>query len=276
MNTFTFTLQLDCPHCGNMIAVNAPVRARVCNSCQKEVTLSPKVWGGQLNAATRGSFIVGNPYKCNATGGSGRTPSCPECGKLFSHDPSWIGHNLQFQCPNCGLGMNTYPSPDWLKTTLPDLLQIISGDPPSEDGRAQPLQHNESASKPVMLSCPNCKASLKVTAASERTVPCEHCGVEVYLPDGLWMRLHPVQTVRPWTVIYNGSLETAEEIRERQRVLAQERADEDERIRRAAEDTEFGEILEKESNASLIWTGVIIVSIFLLFTVVFLLQECTP
>ena len=254
MRSFTFTLKTDCPYCGHMVAVNGPARATTCSSCQKDVALNPLRWGEQLGCATQGSRIVNNPYKCIPVGDSGDAPVCPECEGLFSFDSSWIGLDYDFDCPHCGFAHSTYPTPDWLAAKLPSVRQIVGGARPSDDGRAAPFRVDEQATKPVVLSCPNCSGSLKITAASERTVPCDHCSVEVYLPDGLWTRLHPVQTVRPWTVVFEEQLETHEQRDERQaegqRALAA--AQEATRAREAAERSQVEAAAEEGRYAKLL------------------------
>lgn len=235
MQSFTFTLQRDCPHCGHMVAVNGPASKTTCSTCQKEVTLTPALWGEQLGCATRGSRILGNPYKCIPAGDGGRYPVCHQCDEAFSFDPSWVGRDFEFPCPHCGFAMSTFPAPDWLQTELPALMQIIGGDRVTEEGSVQPLEADDQAAKPVMLTCPNCNAGLKITADSDRTVACGYCGMDVYLPDGLWLRLHPVQTVHPWTVAYDRRLQTAAEARSRE---AERQADEQARMKRAAEEAE--------------------------------------
>lgn len=245
MKSFTFTLREDCPHCGNMVAVNGPANKTTCSSCQKEVTLTPAVWGDQLGYATRGSRVLGNPYKCIPAGDEGRSPVCPKCDGAFSFDATWIGRDFEFPCPHCDFTMSTYAVPDWLKAELPALMQIIGGDRLAEDGSVQPLEADDQAVKPVMLTCPNCSAGLKVTAASERTVACGYCGMDVYLPDGLWMRLHPVSTVHPWTVVYEGRLETAAEATSRQ---AEEQAEREAQLRRAAEKAKWEREAEEEEQ----------------------------
>lgn len=216
MKSFTFTLQIDCPYCGHMIALNGPATATTCNTCQKEVKLTPSSWSEQVRYASEGSRVFNNPYTCAPAGSSGKWPACPECEEIFSYDQSWLDHDFSFDCPQCGHEMHTYPAPDWLRAELTGVRQIIGGERPASDGRTQPISPDEGSTKPVMLSCPNCNAALKVTGASERTVSCDHCSVDVYLPDGLWLKLHPVQTVRPWTLVSEGKLETAEERRERE------------------------------------------------------------
>jgi hypothetical protein len=43
-----------------------------------------------------------------------------------------------------------------------------------------------------------------ITADDERTTTCRFCSVAVFLPDELWRRLHPVATMRTWTLTYAG------------------------------------------------------------------------
>jgi sugar lactone lactonase YvrE len=53
------------------------------------------------------------------------------------------------------------------------------------------------APQPIVLYCANCKAPLSVDGSS-RIVRCQYCSTDVYLPDDLWQRLHPVATVARW------------------------------------------------------------------------------
>src|SRR6185437_12497888 len=45
--------------------------------------------------------------------------------------------------------------------------------------------------------CANCKAPLPVDG-SNRVVKCQYCATDVYLPDDLWQRMHPVAVVARW------------------------------------------------------------------------------
>jgi hypothetical protein len=42
----------------------------------------------------------------------------------------------------------------------------------------------------MVMACMSCGASLKIDGSS-RTVDCTFCSTSNYLPDGLWLRMHP-------------------------------------------------------------------------------------
>src|SRR5262249_37196322 len=60
-----------------------------------------------------------------------------------------------------------------------------------------------SASAPVIMRCPECGGSLRVTSDSARTIACDHCNNNVYLPDDLWRSLHPVKRAAFWTIAWD-------------------------------------------------------------------------
>jgi septum formation inhibitor MinC len=70
-------------------------------------------------------------------------------------------------------------------------------------------------------------------------LPCGYCGAEVYLPDPVWNRLHPVKTVRPWTLVYGyqgvNKLWTAEAIKEHEEEQKEEQQRHRERLAREVE-----------------------------------------
>jgi DNA-directed RNA polymerase subunit RPC12/RpoP len=218
MKSFTFTLKRNCNQCGAMLPLNGPLRSVVCDQCQKTEKCTPSVWGDQICSAVEGMRIMNNPYTCIDT--KSTDPLCAKCGKHFPLDTSVIGKDTFVSCPHCGEKMATFPAPDWLKKDLPGVVQLFNADREDEGaprGADAVASAEEHSSRPVVLNCPSCSAALKISSASERVVPCEHCGSDVYLPDALWFKLHPVRTVRAWTMVYAGhKLETAEEIRERQ------------------------------------------------------------
>jgi hypothetical protein len=67
----------------------------------------------------------------------------------------------------------------------------------------------EKSSKPILFTCPSCAGNLKIDGSS-RMITCNYCNSEIYLPDDLWLRLHPVKTVDRWyLVLDDGAVEKA-------------------------------------------------------------------
>ncbi|MBY9000668.1 MAG: hypothetical protein KGD64_07125 [Candidatus Heimdallarchaeota archaeon] len=54
----------------------------------------------------------------------------------------------------------------------------------------------------IALTCPKCAGAL-IIDGKDRLVPCKYCGVNVYLPDDLWLRLHPVEVKSRWYLVYD-------------------------------------------------------------------------
>ena len=85
-------------------------------------------------------------------------------------------------------------------------VQIISTARDSDKAarQASDIEVNEKSIKPIIFSCPNCSAALRIISESERITACEHCSSEIFIPDAIWNRLHPVKIICPWTIVYNG------------------------------------------------------------------------
>jgi ribosomal protein S27AE len=56
----------------------------------------------------------------------------------------------------------------------------------------------------VSLTCPSCAAALTLSDKSDRLIKCGYCGIETYLPDDLWRRLHPRTVSSPFYVELTG------------------------------------------------------------------------
>jgi len=54
-------------------------------------------------------------------------------------------------------------------------------------------------SEPVAYSCPQCAGSLMIDG-TDRLVKCSYCETRVYLPDDLWLRLHPAKKKSRWFI----------------------------------------------------------------------------
>lgn len=53
----------------------------------------------------------------------------------------------------------------------------------------------------VVIKCMTCGAGLEITNKTKRTVMCQYCDNENYLPDNIWQKLHPHKETEPFFVI---------------------------------------------------------------------------
>ena len=120
-------------------------------------------------------------------------------------------------------------TPQWLQPLVPAARMFFGAClDSSEDGGNQPNVYRASA-KPVLMTCPLCAGSIKITGETSRTCTCQYCSSEIYLPNDLWCRLHPVKKATYWYVEFAG--ERAQDrkkrlssLQDRLRSLKQQRA----------------------------------------------------
>ena len=129
-------------------------------------------------------------------------PRCSGCEKPLEI-PETCEKSSVVKC-QCGSSYHCYPAPDWLKKLVPSANACVTPDPPPEANGKEPLKMNEASSKPIVMSCPKCAGSLSVSGESERIMECAYCQSDVYIPDEVWTRLHPVQKSKEWFVSLTG------------------------------------------------------------------------
>ena len=197
-----FTLIGRCVHCGNGLPYQGPMRTVPCGACGGENAFHASDVARLLISVSRSS----SGMECRYVSG----PNC-HCGATVDAIP--VDINREVSCGRCGDAVPAFAPPAWLQDELPALRQIIGGERDAADRPAVGLAVSApSGVKPVVLGCPDCKASLKVDGDTERTMVCQFCNANVYLPDDLWRLLHPVARARAWTIVYEGNLELRHDI----------------------------------------------------------------
>jgi hypothetical protein len=231
-----FTLRVDCPACGLPVPINAPVEDAHCHSCMKDFVVPSRVFAVLLTRFDDGetgsrpfkegaqAFIDG--MQAHATAAS-RKPECGKCSASLSVDADDAAAMKSYACASCGAEALGFPAPAWLKTHVSTATWVTVTDATAMPG-ADTKKAAADATHVVTLPCTQCGAPLHVTGDSERTVPCEFCKTDVYLPDDLWRRLHPVKTMSPWFVRFEGesgaALEAARQAEADRDKLAREEA----------------------------------------------------
>ena len=201
----TLTMCVQCEHCAQPVPVNGPARQVHCANCEGDTPLHRL--HEELVLVSEGALQLGSPY--THQGYEEASPQCARCGAQVPVD-AWLGREgavATLPCPSCGAALPTYPAPAWLKQRLPNARQVFGGDP--EVARAEAgleLQVEEAGQAPVAMACPQCNGGLTITPETPRTMTCSFCGVSVFLPDALWLRLHPARKMRRWTLSFVGAL----------------------------------------------------------------------
>lgn len=192
-----------CPSCGAPAMVNAAVLDMLCAACQATISMPRTEWivalGRIVKEAANGTNCSGIPIPL----GQLVEPhfvweiELPHCGKcsatLEMSDAVERAGSGSTYCVSCGAKTS-------LRNLHPELtgMQVVAvGEDPNMlptglTGTAPP-----SSARPTRFPCPGCGASLPIDG-SARSVSCEYCKTEAFLPDELWRRFHPTTTLRRW------------------------------------------------------------------------------
>ncbi len=220
-----FETQTACGRCGQPAPINGPLRCVDCAACHTPVQIPPDVLSGIMNdfEEDHPAFEKGEGRSGTIMSGAGTftygcyslDPRCSSCGAAFPEFDA--DADMTTSCVSCGTPMEVYPAPKWLSDIVPSAVQCVSVER-ERDGDARPgVQPDEESKNPVVMSCPQCGGALTVTGGSERILKCVYCSVDVYIPDAVWARLHPVKKTAEWFIRFEGKTpsQRAAEIRAR-------------------------------------------------------------
>lgn len=192
---YSIKAEISCPFCSQPVFINGPSRKVKCRSCLRESDLPGRLWekiAGADFGATR--FMDNLSLVVEKAGVKG--PLCNSCGACLDTDDIETGAKTMPPCPSCNTPQSTFPLPKWL-TWSEYAEQFFCAD---EEGIPSP---SEKEIKPVAISCIKCGAPLEITVETPRNATCHYCDTAQYLPDPLWLSLHPVKIKLAWYVRCN-------------------------------------------------------------------------
>jgi hypothetical protein len=203
-----YELRTECDDCGNPVPINGPLRKIQCSYCMETLELEPERVKGLLEDLVNDYHELGEREGRGGTIMSDRTykygywrlpPRCRACEKPL--DLEGAPDDGEIVCA-CGKRTAIYPAPDWLKALLP-AERVVGAEREGPEGEAPPIWgSDEAALEPIVMACPQCGGALKVSQESDRVCRCEYCETQVFIPDALWRRLHPVKKTTEWFVLY--------------------------------------------------------------------------
>jgi len=211
----SFTLRAQCAHCGGPLPLFGPLREVPCEACGKTTPITANEWGRILMFGAQGfaSMNIGRHEIATGTAPHAK-PACASCATPMPLDVLAVGSDASATC-TCGEEIATYPAPAWLREEVPALEQLYGA-----EREGSPSKPTRARVEPVAMACPKCGGSLDIAADAQRTTKCTFCGASIYLPDDLWRSLHPVKTVRAWTVAFEGELLTKDKLASRAKEAA--------------------------------------------------------
>jgi len=175
-----------CEHCGMPLPLPGPLREVPCGHCQETNRFTAAFWDELLDR------VDWNPRN--------------------RHLPGEYDLEVTVGEPPAALAGRAAEPPAWLD--VPSLRRIFGAEPEPPGETASVVV--EDSAHPVVMSCPKCSASLELDEKSKRLTTCGDCGTDVYLPDELWRRLHPVTRTGRWYLEYEGPSSVARRRRQEQ------------------------------------------------------------
>ncbi|MBN2362901.1 hypothetical protein JXL83_02085 [candidate division WOR-3 bacterium] len=206
-------LKTNCQKCDGTIHINALTEKILCPSCGEELNLNLQLWNDILEDPIKEApnYEEGEGTNSTVMGGINyqimygkQIPRFPDSKKnidiLKSEEYSEKGF---VEDPDTGKKYSFRKVPVIYEKDFPGALYLamedfglISGDKESSQESAV------KAHDPVAFACPKCGGFLDVDG-KDRMIKCSFCNASVYLPDDLWKRIHPVETVTRWFIIMN-------------------------------------------------------------------------
>ncbi len=207
-----FEIRTSCRSCGHSIPINGPFRSLLCTACFENLLLSPERIADFLNdfeedyeGLTEGQGQGGTLMSGSGTFEYGYwrlEPRCSSC-KAALPIPDDFGSST-VKCTKCDSVYYVYPVPEWLQRHVPSARLCFTPEPPQGNENTADLKVDEDSLQPVVMACPKCAAALSVSSGSERIMNCSYCNSDVYVPDAVWKRLHPVRRSEEWFVSFEG------------------------------------------------------------------------
>jgi DNA-directed RNA polymerase subunit RPC12/RpoP len=203
-----FEITRTCLKCGRPLPVNGPVESVRCAACStaNPVPLAMFYQILQIAQANDEKLAVGETRTQTPIGHGGiykltwgvHPPACRACRAPLPDVPPSAG---AFPCPKCGAACTTFASPDWLRRLHPGATQIYLGLQEIAGGdSAGAFVVEQSPTRPIAMRCARCGGGLSITADVPLEHACSFCGGRFRIPDEIWERMHPVETVQGWFV----------------------------------------------------------------------------
>lgn len=219
---------VDCPECAGPVPVNGIVPEVLCHGCQAVVKLEGALgwdkiltFGKGEGCMEHGLVILGSPKRAlmlflafGAQGGElhrkrrgvlmeidAAPPACTGCKHpldvaSLGREASAEGKAVDAFCPGCGAKIAIRAPEGHEAPHLHPACIAIVGETAPRGSLAEPP-----STEKVMFSCLDCGAPSGIDGSTPRISKCAFCSASSYLPDALWLRLHPTQRKRAFHLI---------------------------------------------------------------------------
>lgn len=202
-------LSLSCEGCDSGVPVNGPVPLVKCARCMEVTQLTgehgwerllPKtLFANVARSSTPGETLRPEGKRINLTA-TARFPACPKCGE--PHDARRaklaIVKGTPLTC-KCGGTTELARVPATFLAIHPSVRGFVDAEVYEEGS----VSSAPASGGPVVMQCMKCQATLPVDG-TKRLVECSYCTARNYLPDDLWLALHPAPKRESWFILFDG------------------------------------------------------------------------
>lgn len=200
----TLQLSVDCESCHQVVHVQGLTEQTVCAACQETVELPAERWVGWYEPSLVAEALTLEPgmaRQISQLGGTSakyalgrRLPRCQSCKTdVPLDDLERLAGEGGHTCA-CGERIAIREAPVLARLLIPGARWVVN-EGPLGAGDEVPAGR-----EPVVMQCMSCGGALRVDGSS-RAVTCQFCNASNYLPDGLWLTLHPPRKVRTFFVV---------------------------------------------------------------------------
>ncbi len=207
IKTSTFQIQIVCPGCNNYVAVSGITDIDTCQNCGKQVNVSAvindKMFGFMDKEKYMNGYLSGSIEQMGGDGDykllySSMQPYCEECFAIIEDSAMLEAINSEkpFTCKSCNHKMPTRGVDAVLKKFHPNAVGVIN-----DSFGFDYSKKNTDKNAMLVFKCMTCGAGLELTSDTKRTIKCNFCDNENYLPDNIWTKLHPNKEVQPLFVL---------------------------------------------------------------------------
>lgn len=184
-----------CGHCAHRVPVNGCMTHTQCAACNAPLEVPPLRWKTLLENLVAPDAPLGMtssmttlPDQMHLDHGR-EDPKCAGCGTAFPVEIAALAARGFAMCGGCGKKTS-------VRTPPPELAEFARGATLVIGENLEQLAPTPPRAKePVSIRCSNCHAPLQLDG-KDRRVRCEYCSTDTYLPDDVWLRLHPVASAQ--------------------------------------------------------------------------------
>lgn len=210
MTGICIELKTSCGHCSSPLMLNAVTNDFTCPACNKNNYFSDEDWQNLLDDAVKEgpglndgegqpSTIMRGAYTYQLMYGK-QQPRCGKCKtKIDVNKLEEYSAKSNYSCPKCSNEIFIRRTNDILQKEFSGIKFLVGED--DDMLKVNPVKGKlPSSAKPVLFTCPSCAGNLEIDG-TDRMVSCKYCDSQIYLPDDLWLRLHPVKEVSRWYMV---------------------------------------------------------------------------